>query len=221
MIQKNIWKATWKSKILKNKSKDRESNFLVVFSSTKTERAIERRRDDSLMLTTIRDDTWNVLNMQHITPNSKRWDYSDIPGGGHNTLKDPPTWLKVATTLEKSPTHKISAGCKLCIYRSGHGGATVLLPGFAISWQQHLQDPTHIIAKKIRKSFDSPVATGVTSILHQNSCMCKATSNLLIPFLLSDFYYYYILCSGKKEQCDVTNCWTSCKNIRIHYTLMW
>ena len=27
----------------------------------------------------IRDDTWNVLNMQHIVPNSKRWDYSDIP----------------------------------------------------------------------------------------------------------------------------------------------
>ena len=32
------------------------------------------------MLATIRDDTWNVLNVQHITPNSKRWDYSDIPG---------------------------------------------------------------------------------------------------------------------------------------------
>ena len=31
------------------------------------------------MLATIRDDTWNVFNMQHITPNSKRWDYSDIP----------------------------------------------------------------------------------------------------------------------------------------------
>ena len=47
------------------------------------------------MLATICDDTWNVLNMQHI-----RWDYSDITGGGHNRLKDPPTWLKVATTLE-------------------------------------------------------------------------------------------------------------------------
>ena len=56
------------------------------------------------MLATIRDDTWNVLNMQHITPNLKRWDYSDIPGGGHERLKDPPTWLKVATTLEKPPT---------------------------------------------------------------------------------------------------------------------
>ena len=30
----------------------------------------------------IRDDIWNMLNMQHITPYSKRWDYSDIPGRG-------------------------------------------------------------------------------------------------------------------------------------------
>ena len=41
------------------------------------------------MLATIRDDTWNVLNMQHITPNSKRWDYSDIPGVGHKKIKGP------------------------------------------------------------------------------------------------------------------------------------
>ena len=34
------------------------------------------------MLAKIRDDTWNVLNMQHIIPNSKIWDHSDIPGGG-------------------------------------------------------------------------------------------------------------------------------------------
>ena len=33
------------------------------------------------MLATIRDKSRHVLNMQHITPNSKRWDYSDIPGG--------------------------------------------------------------------------------------------------------------------------------------------
>ena len=34
-IRKNIRKATLNSKILKNKSKDRDSNFLVVFSSSK------------------------------------------------------------------------------------------------------------------------------------------------------------------------------------------
>ena len=34
------------------------------------------------MLAKIRDDTKNVLNMQHIIPNSKRWDSSDIPTGG-------------------------------------------------------------------------------------------------------------------------------------------
>ena len=39
------------------------------------------------MFATIRDDTWNMLNMQHITPNSKRWDYSDTPGGEHKKIK--------------------------------------------------------------------------------------------------------------------------------------
>ena len=41
------------------------------------------------MLATIRDDTWNELNMQHITRNSKRWDYSDIPCGGHKKIYVP------------------------------------------------------------------------------------------------------------------------------------
>ena len=35
------------------------------------------------MSATICDDAWNVHNMQHIIPNLKRWDYSDIPGGGN------------------------------------------------------------------------------------------------------------------------------------------
>ena len=42
------------------------------------------------MLATIRYDSWNVLNMQHITPNWKRWYYSDIPGSGHKKIKGPP-----------------------------------------------------------------------------------------------------------------------------------
>ena len=41
------------------------------------------------MLALIRDDTWNVLNRQHITPNSKRWAFSDIPGGRHKMIKGP------------------------------------------------------------------------------------------------------------------------------------
>ena len=83
-------KVTWNSKILKNKSKDRDSNFLVMFFSSKAWRAIEKkRRDGSLKLATIRDDTWNVLNLQHITPNSKRWDYSDIPSGSHGQIQGP------------------------------------------------------------------------------------------------------------------------------------
>ena len=41
------------------------------------------------MLTTIHDYAWNMLNMQHLTPNLKKWDYSDIPGGGHKKIKWP------------------------------------------------------------------------------------------------------------------------------------
>ena len=54
-----------------------------------------------MMLATIRDDTWNVHSMPHIIPNSKRWDYSDIPvvainiigptqmvGVGHHLIKN-------------------------------------------------------------------------------------------------------------------------------------
>ena len=54
-----------------------------MFSSSKALRAIENRER---MLATICDDTWNALNMQHITPNSKRWDYSEIPGGGRKKI---------------------------------------------------------------------------------------------------------------------------------------
>ena len=40
------------------------------------------------MLAIIRDDTRNVLNIQHITPNSKKkWDYLDTRGGGHKEIK--------------------------------------------------------------------------------------------------------------------------------------
>ena len=65
------------------------------------------------MLATVHDDTWNVLNMQHITPNLRRWDYSDIPGGGHKYIKGPTHMVKVATTLEKNPTptHISFSGC--------------------------------------------------------------------------------------------------------------
>ena len=56
------------------------------------------------MLDAIHDDTWNVLNMQRITPDSKRWDYSDNPMVVLKRLKALPTWLKVTTTLEKTLT---------------------------------------------------------------------------------------------------------------------
>ena len=56
------------------------------------------------MLATIHDDTLNVLNMQHITPNSKRWDYSDIPGGGDKKIKGPAHMAESGHRLSKAPT---------------------------------------------------------------------------------------------------------------------
>ena len=56
------------------------------------------------MLATIRDDIWKVLNMQHIIPNSKRWIIPSSPVVAIHKSKEPPTWLNVATTLEKPPT---------------------------------------------------------------------------------------------------------------------
>ena len=41
------------------------------------------------MLATIPEGTWNMLKLQHITPNSKWLDYWDIPGGGHKKVKGP------------------------------------------------------------------------------------------------------------------------------------
>ena len=58
-----------------------------------------------MVLATICNNKWNLLNMQHITPNLKRWDYSDILNGGHEKNKGTAHILKLATTLEKKPTH--------------------------------------------------------------------------------------------------------------------
>ena len=75
------------------------------------------------MLATIHDDTWNVLNMQHITPNSKRWDYLDIPVGGHKKIKGPAHMVQGGHHLRKAPNPQpqvryevssVSANSDLC-----------------------------------------------------------------------------------------------------------
>ena len=53
--------------------------FGIIFLQQSWKNNWERWMDDSLMLATIHDDTWNVLNMQHIIPNLKKKNYSDIP----------------------------------------------------------------------------------------------------------------------------------------------
>ena len=57
------------------------------------------------MLAIIRDDTWNVLNMQHIILQILK-DGVIQPSTvvAINRIKDPPTRLKVATAFEKPPT---------------------------------------------------------------------------------------------------------------------
>ena len=54
------------------------------------------------MLATIRDDTWNVLNTQHIIPNLKKWVCLDIPGVGHKA------GFIVAQSLMKGVVHLAS-----------------------------------------------------------------------------------------------------------------
>ena len=61
--------------------------------------------------------TKSLLNMQHIIPNLKRWDYSDIPGGGHKKIKGPTHMADGGHHLRKAPT--------LTDYRE------VSLPGFS------------------------------------------------------------------------------------------
>ena len=82
------------------------SDYLVIFPSPQGIKSYwERKRDESLMLATIRNDTWKVLNMQHITLNSKRWAYSNIPGGSHGTekIKGPAHMVEGNHHLRKDP----------------------------------------------------------------------------------------------------------------------
>ena len=55
------------------------------------------------MLATIHDNTWNVLIMQYITPNSKRAYYSDILGGGTWKIKGPNHMVEGGHHQEISP----------------------------------------------------------------------------------------------------------------------
>ena len=49
---------------------------------------------DLLTLAEICDDTRNVLHVQYINPNSKRWDYSDTHGVALKTIKRPTNMVK-------------------------------------------------------------------------------------------------------------------------------
>ena len=69
------------------------------------------------MLAIIRDDTWNVLNMEHIIPNSKRSDYSDIPGGGHKYIKGPAHMVEGGHDLRKANNpHPLQCQCGVAFF---------------------------------------------------------------------------------------------------------
>ena len=95
--QKKYKESSLKSKFLKNKSKDRDDNFLKMFPPVRPRELLSENGWLS-MLATIRDVAWNTLNMQDT--------YAPIRKDGiiHTSLvvtikrlKDPPRWLKVAT----------------------------------------------------------------------------------------------------------------------------
>ena len=83
-------------------SSEKKYKYLFTTPQQGLKRYWEKRRDDSLMLATIHEDTWKVLNMQHITPNSKSWDYSDMPGGGVWKIKGP-TYLVDGSHQDPNP----------------------------------------------------------------------------------------------------------------------
>ena len=73
-----------------------------MFSSSSKE-LLNEEKDNWIMLATIRDYMRNVLNGQHINPNSKRsWKYSDIPIGVNWTL---PTTTPPAPPCTPTPAH--------------------------------------------------------------------------------------------------------------------
>ena len=94
--EKNIRKATWNSEILKNKPKDRESNFLVVFSSSKASKELLREEKGQLT-----DVGHNELCSTCSTSSQIRKDeiIQTSPVVAINRLKDPPT------SPQPPPTH--------------------------------------------------------------------------------------------------------------------
>ena len=77
-IAQNVKKANWKSKILKNKSKDMDSNFLIIIFFSKALRDIER--GEKVAHWCWSQFVMTVCSMQNIVQNSKRCDYSYIIG---------------------------------------------------------------------------------------------------------------------------------------------
>ena len=183
------------------------------------------------MLATIRDDTWNVLNMQHIIPNSKRWDYPNIPSGifevkltfemltvrgqqhsfsthervflwkcqsfwvvAINRLKDPPTWLKMDTTLEKPPKPITSSSPK----------ATIFYDIFLVTWNKGTWSTKYIQSKRNFKKilFLQLVTlwnnTSVSSVLAAFKCFISQQINNIFSGMIYSLYTAWYLVGGRQ-----------------------
>ena len=66
------------------------------------------------MLATIRDDTWNVFNIQHITQNWNISNYSDTPGSGQKKILAP------ANMVEGGHHPHLTKSVIVCLYSVTH-----------------------------------------------------------------------------------------------------
>ena len=101
------------------------------------------------MSATIRDDTWNVLNIQHTTPNSKRWEYSDTPGGGHKKITGPAHMAEGGHHLRKAPNPFSFSLYKLhnkhqMGFGNNFGDKWLVYQGLTLLQQNHHRDLGHI-----------------------------------------------------------------------------
>ena len=74
--------------------------------------------DDSLTLATIRGGTWSVLNMQHITPNSERWDYADFMSTEPWGINFSKIWINKALLIQGNECGNLVCLCEACPWRS-------------------------------------------------------------------------------------------------------
>ena len=120
--RKNISKATWNSEILKNKSKDRDNNFLVVISYNKPK---ELLREEKGWLTDVDHNSWwHIKCAQHAAHNSKFEKMGSFthPWWSHHQVNYKPTidsWGKFSRSSKYAYTSRFVMLGTGCYYQYG------------------------------------------------------------------------------------------------------